>query len=229
MQNLIQFETVIRELTRPVNNQYPRPFTCDFKNPLSAKGLILGYNQARTYSTDLLSHQEFLDYHFGRSGTSRELYGRLSPEPSKTRVNIENMVRYLDQPILESDVYCFSSRKASELSSEGKVIGARISQAVIAGLCPKFILVFSANSQKAFPKELRAVKAIVSEQTLPPQGKLSISKLVLNRKALNTNYEGNFETTVIYMPSLSLPEWNKWKSESLVVFAQIATILKEFI
>ena len=65
------FEDNIRQLTQPINNQYPRPWMTDLKNPKQAKVFIVGKNQAKTFQVDQVgSHQKYLDYLFNRNGLS---------------------------------------------------------------------------------------------------------------------------------------------------------------
>ncbi len=218
MKNL---ETAIRELTFASEGQYPRPFTTQIQDLESIDGLLLGFNQARPCPADSMSHQKFLDWHMGRCGTSRELYSKLNATPSRTRQNIERFVRTLNRPILESDVYCFSSPKASQLSSQGKIRGAALSQAVIAAFAPRYMIVFGKKAQECFLKEVRAKNALLSQESWYEKGHLQIQKLKLNRQALNPHFEGDFETALIFIPTLSPPGWNHWMRESEATFLEL--------
>lgn len=220
------FEKVISELTLAVDGQYPRPWTCDFKEPLKAEGMILGFNQARKYSSNDLTHEEFMDYHFGRCGTSYDLYNRLNPDPSPTRENIAKLAKQLDRKVLESDVYCYSSRKSKDLSASGREIGRKLAHTVIAGVAPKFMIVYGAKPEKAFWKELQKSGAVIEKTEALSEQNVTAFRLKLDRARLNANFSGSFDTLVLFIPSLSLPQWNKWKWEAPAVFTRVEDLLQ---
>ncbi len=223
--NKNEFENIISELTQATAGQYPRPWTADFRNPLEAEGMILGFNQARTYSDSDMSHKEFMDWHMGRKGTSYELYNQKNQKPSPTRENIAELSRLLGGKILESDVYCFSSPKARDLSSLGKTQGRRISHAVLAGVAPKFLIIYGTGPKKAFWKELKSSEALLEKADLASEPNLSAFKITLDRSKLCKQIEGSFQTLAIFIPSLSLPQWNKWKFEAPETFSRLKKLL----
>ena len=51
-----RFEERIRELTRPIDGQLPRPWMTAMTNPREADALIVGTNQRKGYSSRDISH-----------------------------------------------------------------------------------------------------------------------------------------------------------------------------
>lgn len=86
-----QFEAKIREITKPLNGQYPRPWMTDLRDPLLAEVFVVGKNQSREYSTDDISHEQHVEalINEGPDGC-RGMYNRLTDgNPSRTRKNID--------------------------------------------------------------------------------------------------------------------------------------------
>ena len=117
-----QFEETIRNLTKPVNGQYPRPWMSEMKNPWDAEVFIVGRNQARAYDVHQVNHKRHLDALFNRSGeTCRGLYDEVcGGTPSESRNNIEALVGRLSRlgihNTLETNVVCYSTPTSGDLT-----------------------------------------------------------------------------------------------------------------
>jgi hypothetical protein len=116
-----EFEARIRELTRPLNGQYPRPWMTALTDPLSAGAFVVGRNQAKPYLTSRINHDRFMDALFNRHGEScRGLYDELFPDPSPTRTNTDRFTSMLADRgvihVLETNVCCYSTAMSNELS-----------------------------------------------------------------------------------------------------------------
>jgi hypothetical protein len=81
-------EAGIWELTRPLNDQYPRPWMTDSTDPASAKVFVIGKNQAKGFQIkSIRDHKRHIDALYNRSGeTCRGLYDEITGgKPSPTR------------------------------------------------------------------------------------------------------------------------------------------------
>ena len=56
-----ELEDRIRELTRPINGQLPRPWMITTTDPRRAEVFIIGMNQSREYPVGQISHQKHLN------------------------------------------------------------------------------------------------------------------------------------------------------------------------
>lgn len=198
------FESVINELTKPINGQYPRPWMTDLSAPLSAKVLIVGRNQAKGYDEYRLSHTRHLDALFNRNGEScRKLYSEMTGDsPSPTRRNIDYLRELLEHEgvcdVLETNVICYSTPMSSDLNKLSHVGGAdrgtEIFRTILRFIQPSVIISHGSGTIKDLGKVLGC--------ELPaPEGvsAVPISTLV-------------GDVTVFSIPSLAPPEWNKWSS-----------------
>ena len=117
-----KFEEKIRELTKPINGQLPRPWMTKMRNPLGADVFIVGRNQRNPYSEIEILPQRHLDALFNRNGEScRRLYDEVTKgKPSPTRRNIDDLAARLNQRnihnIVETDVVCYSTPISADLS-----------------------------------------------------------------------------------------------------------------
>ncbi len=86
-----EFESCIKRLTQPLNGQFPRPWMSALADPLSARVLIVGRNQAKAFDASRLTHERHLDSLFNRNGEScRGVYDELTGLPaSSTRKHID--------------------------------------------------------------------------------------------------------------------------------------------
>src|SRR4051812_48563507 len=114
------FEEQIRELTKPVNGEYPRPWMTSMKKPQKARVLIVGRNQAKSYPVEKVgSHDQYIDSLFKRNGeTCRAVYDKVTDgKGSGARSNINELVRRLNavgiHDVLETNVICYSTRMSA--------------------------------------------------------------------------------------------------------------------
>lgn len=111
-----QFESIIRELVKPLNNQYPRPWMTKLEDPRQADVFVVGKNQSKGYRTDAVSYERHVAALFNRPPEGcRRLYDELtSGSPSPTRKNIDALVSRLEgvgvEDVLETNVVCYSTR-----------------------------------------------------------------------------------------------------------------------
>lgn len=198
------FESVIDELTKPLNGQYPRPWMTDLSAPLSAKVLIVGRNQAKGYDVSRLSHTRHMDALFNRNGEScRKLYNEMTGDsPSPTRRNIDRLRKLLEQEgvhdVLETNVICYSTPMSSDLNKQlhvgGEARGTEIFRTILRFIRPSVIISHGSGTIKDLGK-------VLGYELPTPEGRpgAPISTLV-------------DEVTVFSIPSLAPPEWNKWAS-----------------
>jgi hypothetical protein len=118
-----KFEATIRDLTRPVNGQYPRPWMTKLTDPTSARVFIVGKNQAKGYPVERVgSHHRYLDTLFNRNGQSnRALYDLITGgQPSPTRENIDSLTTRLERlgvrEVVETNVICYSTPLSTDLT-----------------------------------------------------------------------------------------------------------------
>ena len=160
-----KFEERIRELTKPINGQLPRPWMTDMKNPLEADVFIVGKNQSREYPAADIPHQRHLDALFNRNGEScRGLYNETTRgKPSPTRRNIDDFVARLNQQgihnILETNVICYSTPMSAVLRTQAHTGGARkgedIFRYLLAEIAPTVLIVHGAGVVKHISSILR--------------------------------------------------------------------------
>jgi hypothetical protein len=86
-----KLEAAIRELTRPINGQYPRPWTISPKDPASSRVFVVGTKPAYPFLEKYIgSHDRYLDALFDRGPeTCRQLFDRVAPGTLPTRKKIE--------------------------------------------------------------------------------------------------------------------------------------------
>lgn len=203
--SLKQFEDGIRELTIPINGQYPRPWMTKLFNPLEANVFIVGKNQRNGYATsDLGSHQRHLDALFNRNGeTCRRMYDEMTNgRPSPTRANTDRLVSLLESKgvdrILETNVICYSTPMSADLRSTihtgGSKRGEEIFRFLIDQIKPKLLIVHGSGSTKKLSSVLG--HDLVSEPS--------------HEDDVRIQEVGGCLYAVI--PSLAPPAYNKWSS-----------------
>lgn len=214
-----QFEDRIRELTKPINGQLPRPWITEMKNPLEADVFVIGMNQSRKYAADRIGHQRHMDALFNRNGeTCRGLYdGVTNGKPSPTRKITDRLVTRLKQQgihrILETDVICYSTPKIEDLRTEAHAGGAKrgeeIFRYLLEQVCPQILIVHGVGAGKKLGTILRI-------------GRLEIPRCVSDVCDVQTERH-----LVIPVRSLSPPEFNKWSTWSGELMDQVATRVKD--
>jgi hypothetical protein len=146
----VDFEQVITELTRPLNNQLPRPWMTDLKDPREASVFIVGKNQAKTYPADRLDHTRHINGLFNRQGeTARGIYdemtgGKRSPTRASTDM-LRNVLRHAKvEHVLETNVVCYSTGMGSNLRRTehrgGRDKGTEIFQSLLRFIQPKVLI-----------------------------------------------------------------------------------------
>ena len=217
----------IRELTRPINEQYPRPWMVE-GNPAEAEVFLVGKNQKNQFTTsDIPTHDEFLDAHFncGDPNDCRALYDKATRgNPSRTRKNIDRLRDYLREEgvtkVLETNVICYSTSMSADLRrsehSGGQLRGCEIFRAVLDGIRPKVLVVFGAGAAKKLGKTLG--------------GSLPAPIHHPEFKACPTLLQVEWgQIGVLVIPSLAPPEWYKWHSQADVAFPVIARTVAEML
>ena len=211
------FEEAVREWTRPINGQYPRPWMSTMKDPTKATTFIVGRNQATPFPVELVGSQEtFLDAIFNRNGQGHAaLYervrARMGKGPSPTRSNVERLTALLERHgvrgVLETNVICYSSPMSADLqnadSSGGKEAGMRVFTALLHAIRPRVIIAHGTATR--FDLE----KIVGTSLPKPPQGPLD--EVALTEVALPGGASER-RTLVFVIPALAPPGWNKWSS-----------------
>ena len=204
-----RFEQRIRGLTRPINEQYPRPWMTKLQDPLQATVFIVGKNQAKTYPENMVgSHDRYIDSLFNRSGEScRGLYDEITGDDSSpTRDNIDSLTRRLEdrgvREVLETNVICYSSPMSSDLSQArhrgGRARGTETFQSLLEWGCPAIMIAHGKGTRKRLSRVLGTELPVPPEQPGVPV-------------FTSVSYEGK-QSQVVVIPSLAPPEYNKWKS-----------------
>jgi hypothetical protein len=216
-----KLEAAIRELTRPINGQYPRPWMTSSKDPASSKVFVVGMNQRKGFPEgEVGSHDRYLDALFNRGPeTCRRLYDRVTKgEASPTRINLDDLVRRLERhgvtDVLETNVICYSTPMSSDLRHRlhtgGTARGREIFRTLLNVIEPKILIAHGAGSAKELRKSLRI------DFPEPPR----------ERPSKPTEVKLG-QMSVFLIPSLAPPEFNKWASwrdEHLEQLCQIVAV-----
>lgn len=196
------FEQAIAQATQPINDQLPRPWMTDLVDPLSAQVFIIGRNPARPYDARSLTHERHLDALFNRKGQScRSLYNELARKASPTRHNVDLFRGLLAEvgvdSILETNVICYASPMSSDLAKPahtgGRGAGKAIFRLLLESIRPRVILAHGAGTVGDLAKILGTELPVARSEPGTP---------------MNVIVGG---TTLVLLPSLAPPEWNKWQ------------------
>ena len=214
-----KFEEKIRELTKPINGQLPRPWITKMKNPLEADVFIVGRNQSTPYFATEIRHQRHLDALFNRNGEScRGLYDEVTKgKPSRTRPNMDNLAARLNQRnihnILETDVICYSTPMSADLRKLANAGGARkgeeIFRYLLAEIAPTVLIVHGVGSTEHVSRILK------------------MDRLKVPRSTDDIFDVQTEQHLVIPVPSLAPPEFNKWSSWSDGYLDKVADRVRE--
>ena len=214
-----KFEEKIRELTKPINGQLPRPWMTKMRNPLEADVFIVGRNQRHPYSEIEILHQRHLDALFNRNGEScRRLYDEVTKgEPSPTRRNMDDLAARLNQRnihnILETDVVCYSTPMGADLRKQANAGGARkgeeIFRYLLAEIAPTVLIVHGVGSVKHISRILE-------------MDRLKVPRSIDDIFDVQTE-----QHLVIPIPSLAPPQFNKWSSWSDGYLDKVADRVRE--
>lgn len=202
-----EFETDIRKLTAPINDQYPRPWMTDLTDPESADVFIVGLNQAKGYSTGNLSHDRHIDALFNRGGENcRAMYVEMTGgNSSRTRKNIGDFVSILAKhgvtKILETNVICYSTPMSADLRLKhhmgGTEKGSDIFNYLVTSIRPHVVIVHGAGASDKLCKVFGIQK---SDWLQRPKECGDIPAIRINN------------SVVLAIPALAPPEYNKWMS-----------------
>jgi hypothetical protein len=214
---VLTFEEVVREWTRPINGQYPRPWMSKMKDPTKATTFIVGRNQATPFPVELVGSQEtFLDAIFNRNGQGHvALYervrARMGKGPSPTRSNVERLTALLEghgvRGVLETNVICYSSPMSADLRNAGdrggKEAGMRIFTALLRAIQPRVIIAHGTATR------VDLEKIVGTSLPKPPHG---FQDEVATKEVALPGGASERRTLVFVIPALAPPGWNKWSS-----------------
>lgn len=199
---MTELEATIRELTRPIEGQLPRPWMTDLAAPDEASVFIVGANQAKTYDASKISHERHINALFNREGEScRGLYNEVTGNaPSPTRQNTDAFRALLNMAgaikILETNVICYSTPMSNDLRRSEHVAGAKKGHELFTALLrivkPRVIIVHGTGATKKLASALSANLPEPPSSEAPP---------------LSVEVAGH---CIFVIPSLAPPEWNKW-------------------
>jgi hypothetical protein len=216
-----ELEAAIRQLTNPINGQYPRPWMTSLKNPIEANVFTVGKNQRNGYDVSAVgTHDHFIDTLFNRgSENCRALYNRLTGSPSPTRKNTDGLVRQLSDvgvsKVIETNVICYSTPMSADLRAAhhigGTERGTEIFKVLIRLVQPSVLIAHGSDTVRKLGKVLNY------ELPAPPEKPVDPQPIRIG------------EAFVFVVPSLAPPAFNKWSSWSkghlAAVSAQVADIL----
>lgn len=196
------FETAIRELTRPLNGQFPRPWMTRASDPHACKVFIVGKNQRNGYPEGAITHERHLDGLFNRNGeTCRSVYDELTGgRPSPTRQNTDRLVDCLLSHgvanVLETNVICYSSPMSADLRLEahtgGAARGEELFRYLLRAIDPRVLIVHGAGAKKQLARILQ------SNLCDEPSRSDDVRVVEVCTRS------------VFVIPSLAPPAWNKW-------------------
>lgn len=214
-----QFETGIRELTKPINGQLPRPWMTRMKDPFRARVFVVGMNQSREYPAGQISHERHLDALFNRNGeTCRGLYDLATKgKASWTRRNIDQITDRLNrqgvQDVMETDVICYSTRMSRDLRNPSHASGARkgdeIFRYLLEQIMPPVLIVHGVGAGK------RVVGILGIDLLKIPQNADEVCEIQTDRHL------------IIPIPSLSPPAFNLWSAWSGELTDRVAARIKD--
>lgn len=199
-------EVAIRQLTRPINGQYPRPWMTSLTNPAEANVFTVGKNQRNGYdATRVGSHDHYIDTLFNRgSETCRALYDRMTGTPSPTRKNADSLVQQLFDrgvsKVIETNVICYSTPMSADLRAAhhigGTERGTEIFKLVLRLIQPKVLIAHGTDTARRLGKVLGQALPAPPERPGKPRS-VRIGDAIL-----------------FVIPSLAPPAFNKWSSWS---------------
>jgi len=217
----VKIEQYIREMTRPINGQYPRPWMTDSTMPERSEVFIVGRNQAKTYPVELLrDHDQHIDALFNRNGEGcRGLYDKLYPAPSPTRKNIARLSRLLKdrgiEDILETNVICYSTPMSSDLSQAEHRGGAARGTELFTGLLnfirPRVVIAHGAGTVADLARVLKTEKFSV------PDGPAKVC------------FHDVDKLRIYPIPSLAPPAWNSWSRWADEYLGRVSEHIRTFL
>ena len=227
------FEAIIRELTKPIHCQLPRPWMTEMKDPAQADVFIVGMNP-RTAYPDTIKHHRFVNALFNRNGEGcRALHDEVTGgKPSPTRRNIDGLTARLNERgirnVIETDVVCFATPLSKDLRkadiADGVERGRKIFRFLLCKIAPRVIIVHGARATRRFA---RAVKEV---------GNCTAADCTLQEFARVVDVKGlrvpgspdeicdvrTDRHLIIPIPSLAPPAWNRWAAWAPGYLDQVA-------
>lgn len=210
---MTELERRVRELTQPLNGQYPRPWMSYSATPGSSRVFLIGLNQATTLPAHMVGdHDAYVDALFNRNGRSiAKLYeeAREGKAASPTRQNISRVAALLKAQgitdVLETNVMCYATPMSNALAlpehAGGALRGASIFEALLDEIRPPILLAHGARTRRELTKLLRCSLP----QLARTEGDGVRSRLV------ETDMAGRrYWANVFLIPSLAPPAWNQW-------------------
>jgi hypothetical protein len=216
-----EFETKIRDLTKPINGQYPRPWMTKMKKPERARIFVVGYNDAVEFSSSKITHKKFINALFNRGTPDcRGLYDKVTGGRSRpSRKNIDKLIDALEsqgfRDILGTNVICYSTPMGPDINAAehdgGFEIGTKVFKFLVKSIKPEIIIIHGQRARKQAEEllEIKLPEALneptsLSEKEAPLYGAL---------------------ITFLTIRSLSPPEANKWAHWRCDCFDLLATAI----
>lgn len=201
-------ESGIRELTRPVNGQYPRPWMTNLTHPEQANVFVVGKNQRNGYPAEMVGEQSrHVDALFNRNGeTCRGLYNEVTAgRPSRTRLNLDRLKQHLAcadvDRVFETNVICYSTGMSADLARaihhDGRECGRQIFRFLLRVIKPPILITHGTSTRKELEKILGAELAPLPDHTTENIRKARLEGL-------------SYNPTVYCIPSLAPPAFNSW-------------------
>ncbi|CUJ69861.1 Uncharacterised protein [Achromobacter sp. 2789STDY5608633] len=219
---------LIEPLVSPINGQRPRPWFTHYHDPASARVFLVGANQASAYKEDAVSHDQHVDALFNQNGLNCEkLYQELGFK-SRSRTYIDRFCRELGargiDDVLQTNVICYSTGKASELSkaehSAGRSRGAEIFRALVSHVKPRVMVVHGSGTATMLRKAFRVEFDGPPSNTGPATDRIYASRLSIDGGPME----------IIAMPTLAMSgvtRWLRWQPRYFALVADhIASALK---
>ena len=239
MMNLEEKRKKLREaiaaLTKPINGQYPRPWMVH-GDPAAAEVFIVGKNPGFTVlEQDAKNHREFLDAMFNCDAPGRcyELIKNSHDRrtrKARTRPNLDCLRAHLSHEgvtkVMETNVICYATKMRDDLRWEehkgGTERGTEIFDAVLNIIRPRVMVVYGVDAAKWLGKAMsgRGRKVNLPRPVYKPE-------FALRRESVDPGWGRTVDILVI--PSLALPEWNKWCSQAETAFPVIARTVAEIL
>lgn len=216
-----QLEEVVRMLTKPLNGQYPRPWMTSLTSPSAARVFTVGRNQHHKFAIDRVrSHKHYVDTLFNRGPeTCRDLYDRITGQPSPTRLNTDRLVHILARngiaDVLETNVICYSTPMSAHLRKAVNAGGVKQGREIFAMLLhlirPRVLIAHGSGTAKELGRVLKCTLP------KPPDRPSKPVKAIAG------------ETLVFIIPTLAPPayrKWASWSDEHLeMVCSEVAAVL----
>lgn len=217
-----ELEATIRQLTKPINGQYPRPWMTSLTDPAEANVFTVGKNQRNGFdAAEVGSHDHYVDTLFNRgSETCRALYDRIAGTPSPTRKNTDAFVRQLVErgvsKVIETNVICYSTPMSADLRAAhhigGSERGTEIFKVLLRQIRPRVLIAHGSDTVRNLGRVLGSELPAPSDKPSDPQS-IRIG-----------------EIAVFVIPSLAPPafnKWSRWSSDHLAAVSdQVANILQ---